>query len=222
MNNKGLSEFSDSYYQHANVYKLFSNAEDKEEIIWNFLAPVFKNKSVLDLGCGNGRYLELLQQITSYCVGVDQSYQQLQQCQNKLPFIVSDGAHLPFQNHVFDYVFSSWVWGTVLDEQKRDLIFKEAQRVMKPNGSIILIENDINSEFEYYRGRHLNDKTQDYNNWLLSRGFTILKKLKIKITFDTLETAQHVFQQIWKDRLFEKPKSNHIINEIIVFQYKIN
>ena len=87
-----LSEFSASYYQKADVYKMFSDAEDREGLIWELLKEKFKDKTVLDLGCGNGRYLNLISQVTAECVGVDQSYQQLKQSENKLPFIVADGS----------------------------------------------------------------------------------------------------------------------------------
>lgn len=224
MNNfsNDLSEFSSSYYQQANVYKLFSDSEDKEGIIWNSLMPLFENKDVLDLGCGNGRYLDLIHKVSHQCVGIDQSLPQIQQGRKELPFLVADGTNLPFHNNSFDSTVSCWVWGTILDEAKREKIFNEAKRVTKPGGSIFLIENDTPSEFEYYRGRHLNTKTQDYNNWILNKGFSVLKKLETFITFDNVEVAQFVFQEIWKGRLFDIPKTHTIQNNVIIFEFKID
>lgn len=216
-----LSEFSASYYQKADVYKIFSDAEDREGLIWEILKNKFKDKKVLDLGCGNGRYLQLINEVASECVGVDQSYQQIKQSKYKLPFIVADGTNLPFSNNKFDYIISCWVWGTILDEEKRALILKEVKRVIQLGGSIFLIENDINSEFEFYRGRHLNNKTQEYNDWLLSCGFKIFQELEINISFDNLEIAQSVFKEIWKERLYELPKDKKIKNKVIVFELKI-
>lgn len=217
-----LSEFSASYYQEADYYKLFSDAEDKEGYIWQQLEDLFTNKSVLDLGCGNGRYLELIDKVTKNCIGIDQSLSQIQQGKSNLPFMVADGANLPFNDNSFDYVLSCWVWGTILDEEKRQNVLSEAQRVTKPGGSIILVENDNNSEFEYYRGRHLNTKTTDYNHWLLQRGFETFKQLEIFFTFECVQTAQAVFKQIWKDRLFDLPNSKKIQSNIIIFQMKID
>lgn len=217
-----LSEFSSSYYQHADVYKIFSDAEDKEGVIWSFLANIFKDKSVLDLGCGNGRYLDLIQSVASSSVGVDQSLPQIQQGKKHLPFIVADGCILPFANATFDYTISCWVWGTIMDEAKRESIFKEACRVTKPGGSIFLIENDTPSEFEYYRGRHLNKKTQDYNDWIIKQGFSTFQQLETFITFDNVLLAQFVFQKIWKDRLFDVPQLKNIQNNVIIFELKID
>lgn len=221
-NSNDLSEFSSSYYEKADVYKLFSDAEDQEHFIWNALKDTFHDQSVLDLGCGNGRYLELIKPITSYCIGVDQSLPQIKQGNQDLSFVVSDGSMLPFADNTFDYTLSCWVWGTVLDENKRNLILSEAIRVTKSGGSIFLVENDVFSEFEYYRGRHLNTKTQDYNEWILAQNFVISHKLHTFISFDTVSTAQYVFKEIWKDRLFDLPYSNKIQNNVIIFELKID
>lgn len=217
-----LSEFSASYYQKADVYKIFSDAEDKEGFIWKSLKDLFENKNILDLGCGNGRYLDLISSVTSTCIGVDQSLPQIKQGNNDLPFIVADGSVLPFKNDTFDYTLSCWVWGTITDEIKREKIFNEAVRVTKPGGSIFLVENDTPSDFEYYRGRHLNTKTQDYNNWILNKGFSSFKRVETFITFPNVSLAQFVFQEIWKDRLFDIPKINKIQNNVIIFEFKID
>lgn len=217
-----LSEFSASYYQQADVYKLFSNAEDKEGVIWDNLKENFQNKTVLDLGCGNGRYLELIHSVTPHCIGVDQSLPQIQQGNQQLPFIVADGCYLPFSDNSFDFTISCWVWGTILNDSKREKIFSEAQRVTKPGGSILLVENDTPSEFEYYRGRHLHTKTQDYNDWILQHGFNTFKKFETFITFDSIEMTQFVFIEIWKDRLFALPQVSRIQNNVIIFELKID
>lgn len=217
-----LSEFSLSYYEKADVYKTFSQAEDMEGIIWNSLIDELRNKKVLDLGCGNGRYLEHISKITDYCFGVDQSLPQIKQSNQSLPFIVADGTILPFPNATFDCIISCWVWGTILDENKREKIFEEAKRVLKKGGAIYLVENDTPSEFEYYRGRHLNTKTQDYNDWIIQRGFETFTQIETFITFKNTEEAQYVFEEIWKGRLFAKPIKNKIQNNVIIFKLKID
>ena len=35
-----LSEFSTSYYENSNIYKIFSEAEDKENFIFQFLTNI--------------------------------------------------------------------------------------------------------------------------------------------------------------------------------------
>lgn len=217
-----LSEFSTSYYENSNIYKIFSEAEDKENFIFQFLTPYLKNKTILDLGCGNGRHLQLINSISKFSIGLDQSLEQLKQSNIKTNMIVGNGVQLPFQNESFDCITSFWVWGTILDENKRLQVLNESKRVLKRNGSIFLIENDISSEFEYLRGRHLNNKTQEYNHWLIQHGFSILNKMETLITFDNLLIAQDVFQKIWQDRLFQLPQSQIVQHKVIIFELKVN
>lgn len=217
-----LSEFSSSYYEKADVYKIFSDAEDKEGHIWQSLKNIFTDKSVLDLGCGNGRYLELINEVASDCIGIDQSLPQISQGKSHLPFMIADGSNIPLTDNKFDYVLSCWVWGTITDEEKRLKVLKEAKRVTKSGGSIFLVENDTPSEFEYYRGRHLNKKTQDYNDWLINYGFKTFKQIETFITFESKKVATNVFEEIWKGRLFDTPKSEIIQNNVIIFELKID
>ena len=217
-----LSEFSTSYYENSNIYKIFSEAEDKENFIFQFLTPYLKNKTILDLGCGNGRHLQLINSISKFSIGLDQSLEQLKQSNIKTNMIVGNGVQLPFKNESFDCITSFWVWGTILDENKRLQVLTESKRVLKRNGSIFFFFFDISSEFEYLRGRHLNNKTQEYNHWLIQHGFSILNKMETLITFDNLLIAQDVFQKIWQDRLFQLPQSQIVQHKVIVFELKVN
>lgn len=220
MKTNNLAEFSSSYYEDSHIYKIFSECEDKESYIWENIKHLLVNQSVLDLGCGNGRYLEKITTLTDKAIGVDQSFQQLKQSNKDLSFITADASKLPFKNECFDIVLSCWVFGTILDLNKRLKVLSEAIRVLKPNGSIILVENDTPSEFEYYRGRHLNDKTQEYNTWLINQGFSTHSKVKTFITFDSTSIAQHVFKSIWKEKLFDIPRNNKIENNVIILKYQ--
>jgi ubiquinone/menaquinone biosynthesis C-methylase UbiE len=215
-----LSEFSSSYYENSNIYKIFSDSEDKEHIIWNYIKPLVTQKTVLDLGCGNGRYLQKINEVSSSCVGVDQSIEQICQSDYKLPFVCTNAAHLPFNDNSFDVIVSCWVLGTILNLEKRNLVMNEAKRVLKKDGIFLMIENDTPSEFEFYRGRHLNNKTQEYNDWILSNNFSELKKLETFITFKNTSEAQFIFAKIWQNKLFSLPKNHKIQNNVIIFQFK--
>jgi ubiquinone/menaquinone biosynthesis C-methylase UbiE len=216
----GLSEFAKTYYEQADIYQAFSEAEDREGVIWNELEPLFQDKIVLDLGCGNGRYLQKIHSVAKCSYGLEQSVSQIQKGMKNLPFICGNAAQLPFSDNSFDFVFSSWVWGTVLDLEKRKKIFQESLRVLKPGGSILLIENDAISEFEYLRGRFSNDKTQVYNDWILQHGFQIQKKMHIWISFPNIQIAQNVFQSIWSNHLIDLPKKDKISNHVLLFRYQ--
>jgi ubiquinone/menaquinone biosynthesis C-methylase UbiE len=219
MNN--LSENSKTYYDENHIYQLFSNAEDFPDYIFSFLIPFFQNKTILDLGCGNGKYTNKIHNINKNIIGFDKSFPQLnhKNRNQNINFINGDAFQLPFKNNSFDLIFSSWMLGTIADENKQQAIIKEAKRTLKENGKIILIENDINSEFEILRGRFSenDERTLAYNNFLINNGFQIIKKINTYFEFENDIIANNVFKSIWKERLIKKIISAKIEHKVIIF-----
>ena len=63
MTEKGKGPFklySEIYNSKAEIYKVFSEAQDFPNKISGFLTPFVKDKIVVDFGCGSGRYIPYL------------------------------------------------------------------------------------------------------------------------------------------------------------------
>lgn len=98
-----------------------------------------KAKKILDLGCGEGTRLSLLRKEKAETVGVDINDVAIKIAKKKYPdckFIKSDLVKLPFNDNVFDLVYSAFVLEH-LDEPEKVLL--EALRVTKHGGHIVLI-----------------------------------------------------------------------------------
>lgn len=222
---KGLFELSKSYYEENEFYETFSKAEDKPNHILNFLKTKTKDKNVLDVGCGTGKYsIELLKTAKSL-IGVDKSKNQLEiaksKTKNKDCFVCADASNLPFKDNTFDVIISCWCVGTILDNQVQQKVLNEQKRVLKPNGEIYFVENDIGGEFEQIRGRYPNiERTKAYNDFLLLNEFTEYKKIKTYFEFDNQEIAKLTFNKIWGEEVSNKINSNKIEHNVIIFQYK--
>jgi len=102
--------------------------------------------SVLDVGCGCGREAFVLHNLGYKVTAIDLSIQQINQAkQNALnnnkhiDFSVCDGLHYAFANESFDYVIM-WqqVLGNVPRYSNRIDVLKEARRVLKPGGHLIV------------------------------------------------------------------------------------
>jgi ubiquinone/menaquinone biosynthesis C-methylase UbiE len=236
MNNtlSNLSEHSTAYHQQANVYKLFSQAEDYPALVYQFLKEKLQNLRVLDLGCGNGKYTSLLTPYTQSIIGGDQSFSQLQQFEplsSHLEYlrVQLDGRNLPFKNSEFDCVLACWMLGTITDMQSRIQVLNEMKRITKKTehyqdspARIILIENAPDSEFEILRGRHssIDTRTADYNGWLEQQGFTATSLLDSFFQFPSNEQAQEVFHQIWQQRLTSNNVQAKIAHQIVIYEWK--
>ena len=103
---------------------------------------------------------------------------------------------------------------------ERNKCIDELKRLLKSNGAIILIENDENSEFEEIRNRTKDNKTRDYNNWVLSKDFTIDKQIDTYFNFNSLDEAKNSFEVIYGSEISNKIKSNKINHKIIIFKYQ--
>lgn len=96
---------------------------------------------VLDLGCGNGRMLELFINKKIDYYGLDVSEKLIAIAKQKYPdknFQVFDGLKIPFADNYFDKIYCVAVLHHIPSVELREEFLKEARRVLKPGGKLIL------------------------------------------------------------------------------------
>ena len=112
---------------------------------WNWLTRALgdcQSKAVLDIGCGNGAFLQTLSGRIGEGVGVDLSEKMLDQArgrcarQSNLSFVPLTGPELPFADDRFDAVMSVLSF-RYLDW---DPILHEILRVLRPGGQFVVID----------------------------------------------------------------------------------
>ena len=114
------------------------------------IAPLLKG-SILDFGCGAKPYAELFVNCTKY-VGMDIDVSGHDHS-NELIDVYYDGKHIPFEDEVFDNVFSSEVFEHIANPEK---ILPEINRVLKNNGYMLATvpfiwnEHEIPYDFKRY------------------------------------------------------------------------
>lgn len=107
---------------------------------------VMASEKILDLGCGNGRLWELFQERAVDYYGVDVSERLIEIAKSRYPeakFQVADALNLPFPDNFFDKIFSIAVLHHIPSKELRLQFLKEAKRVLKPNGLLILTVWDL-------------------------------------------------------------------------------
>lgn len=96
-----------------------------------------RQKSILDLGLGTGKFLmeALKRKSWEQAVGLDFSQGMLENAKRKIKqpveFVRGDFHHLPFQGDRFDLILSAFTLRSVKDMPR---FLSEAYRVLKPNG----------------------------------------------------------------------------------------
>ena len=138
-------------YSKSESYSHINSGFDFLSIVqWKNLVKIFtdllvikKDSQILDVGCGEGAFLEQIKQYKSLS-GIDLSENAIFKINTKIKgdFKVSQANNLPFEDNYFDIVicFSIFHYFESIDYSKQ--VINELIRVTKPLGQILI--GDIN------------------------------------------------------------------------------
>ena len=139
---KMTTDFETTYVK--NVYEIIANDFNRTrysywDYVYNFMNSIETNSSLLDLGCGNGKYLGVRNDLELYA---------LDNCDNlikivnvKYPLVktfISDVTTTPFEDNKFDNIISIAVIHHLSSEERRLEMIKEIIRILKPNGQALI------------------------------------------------------------------------------------
>jgi SAM-dependent methyltransferase len=118
----------------------------------DFPLEALKDKLILDVGCGIGRYVEVAAKFGANAIGVDLSYSI--DCAYKnlgflknVQFVQADIFRLPFKEGVFDFVFS---FGVLHHTSNCKEAFKRLAPLLKKGGNIsIFVYSSYNKAIVY-------------------------------------------------------------------------
>lgn len=120
---------------------------------------------ILEVGCGNGYYLSLLNRlgVKLLLTGIDVDKLALKDAKrfindNKVKVILANASKIPFPDGTFDKIVMSEVIEHVVDDEKN--VLKEVSRVLKKDGILALTTNNIDYPFLW-----------DPINWILQHFF---------------------------------------------------
>jgi len=123
--------------------------------------PDFKNKKILELGCGKGEFLLECHKENLDVVGVDINPNYIEISKEKIKksgfephIILTKGEKLPFKDNSFDFINCVEVLEHTNDPEQ---VLKECFRMLKNNGQIyITIHNRLGFKDAHYNLRFLN------------------------------------------------------------------
>jgi len=101
--------------------------------------------SALEVGCGGTPCLDLLEDCTEYCgvdfssAGLELAAKSLEGHPKKTRFVEADAVDLPFEDGVFDTVYSAHMIYHIVDRNSQRAALKEMIRVLKPGGALVLV-----------------------------------------------------------------------------------
>jgi ubiquinone/menaquinone biosynthesis C-methylase UbiE len=146
--------FNKKHNDHAKLYDLGMKLhwlgtyqKFRKSIIENF--GDFKDKTILDFGCGTGLLLEFIKKNYSFYgfyLGCDPGHKMLEVAKRRglehgscIFMQISENPLLPIRNSAVDIFVSSLVTHQISHGNKIAL-FQEIYRILKPNGKIVMAE----------------------------------------------------------------------------------
>jgi ubiquinone/menaquinone biosynthesis C-methylase UbiE len=146
--------------------------------------------SVLDLGCGTGRFTSGLEQAFSCdVIGVDPSAKMLAQApsQRRFSYVVGRAEALPLADEAVDLAFASMVWHHFNDKTRAGT---EIHRVLRPGKFLCIRTSTIDTldSYVYLRffptARAINERTlpsrTQMNAWAMGSGFQLIRHQEIQ------------------------------------------
>lgn len=167
--------------------KEFFDRIDQEFYSWNqplhgqkpfdklFPYEHYKDKKVLEIGCGLGTMLMNWARNGAQCTGVDLNPTSIEQSRKRFAIHgltadihLEDANQLSFENNQFDYV---WSWGVLHHSPHLEQSLKEFFRVLKPGGGFGIMLYNRQSFYQWYM--------TDYVEGFLHNEATFLSPLEL-------------------------------------------
>ena len=137
-----------------------------------FMVNVEEGSSVADIGCGNGKNMNIKQGVHYF--GCDFSESLVKICVTKgLNVIVGDILNIPYDNNSFNYTMSIAVIHHLSTNEKRIKAIKELLRITKPGGKVFILVWALEQEAD---SRRKFVEQENYVDWKDKQGRLLGKR----------------------------------------------
>ena len=182
-----------------NIYSNIAEHFDKTRYhtwpkIQDFINSLNTNSKIYDIGCGNGRNMNLRDDCDF--IGCDNNQELLSQAKNKkLECFYGDNLALPFEDECADAVISIAVIHHFSTKERRIKALSEIFRILKKGGYILIYvwayEQD---KFKNYEKNAMVEWNNQKNNETLKRYYYLFSRYElddlVKSNFDNIEILE--------------------------------
>lgn len=195
----------ETYRDAPQVFDAFSRAEDRHGLVaptWRELAGL-TGRTVLELGCGTGRWTRELAPVATRYVALDPAPGMLALARATratcASWVRADGRSLPFGGASFERVLAAFVFAN-LRPRAREAALVEARRVLAPGGELWLLENHWQDDYQDLRREAGLEVTVEVAP-LVEAGFEVARVLETEMRFESDREARDVLGHILGPRV---------------------
>ena len=152
------------YHRAGPLRPLFLSARIKMDVMKRMLVPTREDR-VLDIGCGNGRFIYFVGTSSKSAVGIDAGAHFAEEALKCVDLARGDIRSLPFAGESFDKAYSLDVLEHLTEEGVVQML-SEARRVLKPGGTLFVYSHVMMSSRLAVFQRSVNRLV----HWLDARG----------------------------------------------------
>ncbi|XP_047367080.1 alkylated DNA repair protein alkB homolog 8-like isoform X3 [Vespa velutina] len=170
VDNKSAAELEQSYVHkvYDEISDHFSETRSKGwPNVIKFLNSLNDGALVVDVGCGNGKYLQTNENI--FKIGCDRSFKLAEICRERnFEVLLSDCLHLPYKDNSVDSVISIAVIHHLSTQERRKRAISEMVRILRPYGKCLIYvwakDQNRNSKQSNYLKYNTNKKNEKEND----------------------------------------------------------
>ena len=150
--------------ENRELFAIERASMDRHGKVIEFLNNNLSKGLVLDIGAGDGHTASKI--INSEVICLEPAPGIVDFCNNKL-WARGTAENIPFHNNYFDAAYATWAY--FLPGVKKAKGLQEVERVVKPGGKIIIIDNAGGDEFTSYAPSRIAESTNFYS----ANGFSV-------------------------------------------------
>jgi ubiquinone/menaquinone biosynthesis C-methylase UbiE len=174
-------------------------------------------KSILEAGCGTGRWIGSLEEKERRIFGLDYSFDMMKIPKAKkshLNLINADAVHIPFKDNIFDLIFCVNAIHHFPDKEK---FVAECKRTLTTKGmlSVFGVDPHIDKDwyvYDYFDSVYEGDLNRFPSQELLKRFLEAEKLIDIKIKVVEEVCNERIGNEVFRDPFLEKHNCSQLAN----------
>jgi ubiquinone/menaquinone biosynthesis C-methylase UbiE len=167
-------------------------------------------KTILEAGCGTGRWISSLEDISKKIFGLDYSFDMIKIPKMKksyLNLVNADAVHIPFKNNFFDLIFCVNAIHHFPDKEK---FISECKRTLTSNGMLAVFGVDPHIDKDWYVYDYFDSVYE--NDLKRFPSLELLEKMLAAEKFDDIKITE--IEKVYNERI-----GNDVFNDPFLSKY---